>query len=395
MRSIELDGRGLRNSIPGLLLAVMCAGVLGGILAAGLWPFHAPPNEVSWLSNGNGLLFGDYGSVLSAGAFKASNSNGGACLEIWLEPSVIDNSGTILSFYPPERRSTSFALRQSLDDLALLRKNLGEKRSARASRIYADHVFRHGTPVFLTMTSGARGTSIYVNGMLVRTSQDFRFSNEDLTGQLVIGNSSVTTDTWSGQLKGFAIYNRELTVSQVTQHYQDWVGSGLPGVSARDSAVALYLFNEGSGDAVHNQVDSATDLTIPKHFFVLHEPFLERPWKEFYSGWHYWMDIGINIAGFIPLGFFFYAYISLVRRIKHPAAVTIAFGFAVSLTIEVLQAFLPTRNSGTTDLITNTLGTATGVILCAWSMKQNWFANAGISIGCASGEKREDLQLIG
>jgi VanZ family protein len=184
-----------------------------------------------------------------------------------------------------------------------------------------------------------------------------------LTGQLVIGNSSVTTDTWSGYLKGLAIYNRELTASQVTQHYQSWLGSGHPGVSAPDRAVALYLFNEGSGDAVHNQVDPATDLVIPERFFVLHEPFLERPWNEYYPGWHYWKDIGMNIAGFFPLGFFFYAYFSLVRRVEHPATVTIAFGFAVSLTIEVLQAFLPTRNSGTTDLITNTLGTAVGVMV--------------------------------
>jgi VanZ family protein len=253
-------------------------------------------------------------------------------------------------------------LRRWLDGVALLRKTVGEKPSPKAAKIYANHVFRLWKPVFLTISSGERGTSIYVNGTLAKMSQDFQFSAEDLTGQLVIGNSSVTTDTWSGQLRGLAIYNRELTASQVMQHYQNWLGSGNPGTSAADGAVALYLFNEGSGNVVHNQLDSTTDLVIPARFFVLRKSFLERPWNEYNPGRHYCTDISINIAGFIPLGFFFYAYFSMVRRVEHPAAVTIALGFAVSLTIEVLQAFLPTRNSSMTDLITNTLGTAIGVI---------------------------------
>ena len=115
---------------------------------------------------------------------------------------------------------------------------------------------------------------------------------------------------------------------------------------------------------------------------MLNKWFLEPFWKEFRSGWSYWKDVGVNVVGFIPLGFFFCSYFSLVRgESKHPALATIALGFVKSVLRSKFcrHFFCPTRDSGTTDLITNTLGTALGVILYGWSMRHNWFTRVGDS----------------
>jgi glycopeptide antibiotics resistance protein len=98
----------------------------------------------------------------------------------------------------------------------------------------------------------------------------------------------------------------------------------------------------------------------------VHEKFLEPPWQEFHNDWGYWKNVLINIGGFIPLGFFFYAYLAIAKRSDLPALTTMLLGAAVSLTIEVLQAYLPTRDSGMTDIITNTLGSGFGVMLYRW-----------------------------
>jgi len=396
MGFLESDDRGLRNSVPAMLLTATCALVLSGILVAGLWPFHAPKNQVSWLRTGNGLRFGDYGSIVSANAFTApeSQEEKPCSLEIWLQPVQVGYSGTILAFYWPESRVVPFALRQSLGDLVIQRTIQGQLHRAKKAKLYVDDVFTHQNPVLLTISSGQSGTTIYADGALVRKSPNFRFSSHDLTGRLIIGNAPATTHNWSGQLKGIAIYDHELTADEVPRHYANWTKNKQPDPAKGDGVVALYLFNEGKGAVIHNQADSATDLLIPDRFFLLREQFLERPWDEFYPGWHYWEDAGINIGGFIPLGFFFSAYFSVIAKVKNANWVTIALGFAVSLTIEVLQAFLPTRNSGMTDLITNTLGTALGATLWAWTARHAWFIPASISIDSSVGDKREDLQFV-
>jgi hypothetical protein len=257
----------------------------------------------------------------------------------------------------------------------------GNRSSAnKGNRVYVDGVFSRLKPVFLAISSGERGTMIYVDGVLVRQSANFRFGRQDLTGQLILGNGPSTRNNWSGQIERLTVYDRELSATEVSADFVDWTTNRQSDPRKGESVSTNYLFNEGAGSVVHDQVQSGTALLIPQRYFVIHQRLLELPWSEFHSRWSYWKDVGINIGGFVPLGFFFRAYLSVTGKTKQAAGITVALGFAVSLTIEVLQSFLPTRDSGVTDLITNTFGTALGAMLFAWSVKGDWFSLASVLV---------------
>jgi hypothetical protein len=377
-RSLQPMRNRISKTIVEGLLTAACVLVLFGILVAGLWPFHAPRNAVSWLSNRNGLLFGDYGSILSSGEFNTSASQYGSCsIEIWLEPAATFDSNDIVAF-STDRNPVQFALAQSGDDLFVIRNIVDAQQHLKSAHLAIDHVFRKGYKLLITITSGAHGTTVYLNGALVKTSPKFAFSGRDFAGELVIANSPVQNNTWGGQLWGLGIVDRELTAAQVLQRYDVWgkvLGVQLVG---KEGTRALYLFNEGEGRVVHNQVGSGPDLYIPERYFVLHQKFLEPFWEEFRPNWTFGRNVILNIVAFIPLGLVFCAYFSSVRVLNQPRLVAIVVGSAVSLTIEILQAYLPTRDSGTLDIITNTLGTAVGAMLIGLPAVQGMLARAGL-----------------
>src|SRR5271169_2601236 len=136
------------------IMAAICAATLCGILVAGLWPFHAPTNQVTWLKNENGLHFGDYGSIVSTGAFMArsSISDTSCSIEIWLEPGLTEDSNTFLAFYSAGVPSVPFSLHQSISDLKLQRETLDTNHRAKTVRFMVDDVFREKKRVLVTVT---------------------------------------------------------------------------------------------------------------------------------------------------------------------------------------------------------------------------------------------------
>ncbi len=324
-------------------------------LTAGLWPFHAPRNNVHWRVNGAGLAFEKYGTVVGpeTTASEAGQPGDPFSVEIWLQPSSTSQAGTVLAFYDPERRS-SFSLHQSHTDLLVKGKVEGC-----SAAVYADDVFENERPVFVAVSLRSRDLQVYKNGKLVRTTSSF-CNGPGPFGRLVLGTSPVQDDSWSGNIAGLAFYETELPPDRIADHANEWQAEHRPLARADDRVLAIYPFGEEKGRVVHNVVASGPNLGIPSHFLLLDQVFLSPPWREFYSGWSYWSDFLVNLFGFVPLGFVFSAYFAQISGLQRPAGLAVLVGVGVTLTIEILQAFLPTRHSGVTDLFTNTAGTLAG-----------------------------------
>ena len=334
-------------------IGLACIAGLCVILALGLWPFHVPKNDVTWLADTNGLRFGKFGTVFSSGELlpAATHNQLSGAIEVWLEPGRIWEFGTFLAFYKGD------------DPLRLSLQQWQTGLLLRATQdLHVDNVFPRTGPAFLTITTGGQGTIVYVDGAAVNRAPALQLSANALSGRLVLGDSPRQSDNWRGRLLGLALYGRDLSAKEVLEHFLTWTRQEKPKTVEDQGILALYLFDEHKGNIVHSTAGPGADLFLPPKYTVLDQTLLEDPWSEFHRTTGFWRAVSKNIVGFIPVGFCFYAYLSLVRHYHRPGLLTVAAGFAVSLIIEVLQRFLPTRDSGTMDLITNTLGTYAGML---------------------------------
>jgi VanZ family protein len=362
---LDVGGQESGGRLKILFWDVICVAIVCVILSLGLWPFHSPKNDVTW--NHNGLRFGGFSTVVSSSAFQepCPECKASASVEVWLQPNRIWDSCTFLAFYTPGNPH-QFSLRQFDAGLVLEAEVKNGSSNASTAILYVKDTFRKSGPVFLTISSGEHGTAVYTDGILATAAPEVRLSSKDLTGRLVIGDSPGQSDSWSGQLLGLAIYRQELTATQVLRHYQTWTQEGRPEIFDDERNLALYLLGERTGSIVHDYAGSGVNLYIPEKYTVLDQIFLEPFWKEFSMSRKYWRAVVKNIVGFVPFGFCFYACLS-THRVRRAALAAVILGTLVSLTIEILQAYIPTRDSGMTDIFTNTLGTLIGVI-AGWAV---------------------------
>jgi hypothetical protein len=332
------------------------------VLAATLWPFNPfPRNGVGWSPVGQGLRFKRNGLVVSNAALRPpENDYQSYAVELLVRPATTRGSHTILGFYSPGRPA-QFLVRQYLDGLLVTHDARFDRDPSRTIKFDADHVFSTGQLVQLTISSGGDGTTVYVDGQIAEYVPTFRISRDELSGEIIIGTSPVTHNTWSGELRGLAIYSKELTPVAALQHYKDWTEQD--GSFDVDRALARYDFREGAGSEIRDEVVSGPNLEIPKMFSISHKGFLRSPVSEFSFNWKYAADVLINIVGFIPLGVIVCSCLLWNTRTRNAILLAAVSCGLLSLTIEILQYYIPPRGSGITDILTNSLGGLIGALL--------------------------------
>ena len=345
-----------------------CIAICIIIFLVGLWPlsFH-PKNEVEWLQDSNGISF--YGrGIAYTESFNVKSSfsdDNQVTFEILLEPlsETKLNAPYLLSFYDG-KETEIITFRQWKSDLEIFRNRVtDENKLSPNSRIGLRDALLSGQKRLITVSSEKKGTKIYFNGEIAWFYPGFSLiRSREITGHLILGNSPTGKNSWKGNIFGLAIYNRALKENEISQNYQAWLKYNSP---IEDQSLALlFSFDERSGTLAHDYA-SARQLLIPKTFQMLHKTALASPLKDFRPGVSFFTDIFVNILGFIPLGFFLPVFLYQSERLSKNRIylVTLILAGGISLAIELIQVYLPTRHSSLTDLISNVFGTILGLVL--------------------------------
>jgi VanZ family protein len=354
-------------------LGWLCVLNLAGILIAGLWPFTPfPKNRVEWLPSDNGIRFDGrglvYGLENSLGAAPQSQGGNTLTVELWLKPEIEPhrNLPVFLTIYD-RHNSEAVTIGQWRSGLIVRWKNLDTPLDFKEFGVR--DVLGAGERRILAITFDASRSVVFVDGKLKRQYASNPVSTLDGKSiRFVLGNSPNGRDSWAGDLFAFALYNRSLSPGEVSRNYEEWERKGLPAVSVQNGLVGLFRFTEKTGDRASNQIAPEGDLRIPRYFHPLHKEILTRPWNDFQVTRSYLLDMLVNFLGFIPFGFFLFAWSSRSLGVSRRKAVVfiLLISAALSGSIEVLQVWIPLRDSQIMDLLMNTLGAGVGSLLFAW-----------------------------
>lgn len=93
--------------------------------------------------------------------------------------------------------------------------------------------------------------------------------------------------------------------------------------------------------------------------------FLTEPLPKYWTGF----DVGINLLGYMPLGFFLALAALRSRRVSWAVSVAVLSACLLSLLMETLQNYLPSRVASNVDFALNTLGAWLGAC-CAWALER-------------------------
>lgn len=333
-------------------------------------------NGVSWVAGQNGLRFQQNGIVYSdpKGRWLSCQKNPDCpiSLEFAITPNrAVDGRFKIIMALHAGRDSDQLIVGQWRSSLIVMN---GDDYNGRRGvpRIGIKTALPQDTARFVAITSDRGGTAIFLDGEKVKWNQKLvlRIPENDTGGRLVVGNSVYGRHAWEGVFSGLAVYDRILDAQQIAAHFGQWRRTSSFAAFASDHPRRLYAFDEGGGSRVNDLSGGNRHLMVPTKMRVLEKEWLVPPRRTDPANPSLVPDITLNLLGFVPLGFF----LGLLNRKSGGArerrwlALTILSCFLISLSIEIAQAWIPSRSSQLMDLILNTAGAVVGVMILKYAL---------------------------
>ena len=355
-------------------LGSICLAILIIILIVGLWPFNFfPKNKVTWLPDKNGVCFPGQSMILSLDPLNDPQQSllnkKTITIEILIRPTEEPQGdiNRILSMYDEKSSEITF-LSQWKKHLIIRSRTKRTDANRWYREIGIDDAFRKEQDYLLSVVSGKEGTTLYINGQPVKTYPRHHLLDSITSKKVsfILGNSPVGKHSWKGRVMELAIYNRSFTPEEIFEHYQSYLENNFTMSSKKEEGhIGLYLFNEKLGATVHDYSNLNNHLTIPAIFRPVQRIILALPGQDFRWDKSFVQDTIVNLLGFVPVGFFFTAFLLKAGNWKRRTIyiVVAAAGFVISLAIELLQIYLPSRNSQLNDVICNAVGTVLGILI--------------------------------
>jgi hypothetical protein len=319
-------------------------------------------NHVSWLDDGPGIRFDKYGLAYAELDGKLRERIGGRegfSILMVFQAERLDNNGSghILTIHPGKDKNQLIIWQWYSYIIAMNDNDYAHRR--RTGRVSDKIPSSPAQQIFLSLTSGNNGTSLYFDGKVVSSNHSLRLDFPTGTKRtLILGNSPYGDGSWQGDISGLALFDRELPPETVASLYNTWSLKRSFADTEKENPFLLYLFNEKEGHRIIDHAGSSIPLLIPAQAAPLQKKFLDRSLNDSGITGGLAQDVIVNLTGFIPIGFFFaYLLVNLGGTPgKRVLFYTVVFCFALSLIIELLQAWIPSRSSQFLDLFLNTAG---------------------------------------
>lgn len=339
---------------------------------------YRPVNNIRWLDRDGGISFERFAIAYTNDFFPwtdvAINQNCGLTIELAFKAGALD-AGTFRHVLCVNDGDDARQLLIGQWRHWLIIMNGNDYDGSQGTHKVSVDVQSNGeAPHLLTISSATGGTDVFLDGRLVKSSSNLSlfYPNPSGDGRLVVGNGSSGRHPWDGALYGLALYDTALDKKEIRAHFDQWRAASKRFAFKGDRpAQILYRFDGSPEEVVYNQTADQYHLNVPKYFRILNKKVLTWPRISRQMHGKLARDMVINFFGFLPLGIMLCATLQRMKGMvgRHVLWIAVGLAFAFSLTLEVFQVWVPSRDSSMLDLSLNTLGawTGAGAFLFFWN----------------------------